>query len=78
MLRSRSAREKSARPRAIEYYGAELVTVAPTLLAQVAATEEFVARHGYVLIPPFDDGTSSSARARSAWRSLPTQGILPR
>ena len=40
---------------AIEYYGAELVTVAPTLSARVAATEELAARHGYVLIPPFDD-----------------------
>ena len=40
---------------AIEYYGARLVTVAPTLAARVAATGELVARHGYVLIPPFDD-----------------------
>ncbi len=40
---------------AIEYYGAELVTVAPTMAARVAATEELAARHGYVLIPPFDD-----------------------
>jgi len=42
---------------AIEYYGAELVTVAPTLSARVATTGELVARHGYVLIPPFDDRT---------------------
>ena len=41
--------------RAIESYGAELVTVAPTLAARLAATEELVARAGYVLIPPFDD-----------------------
>jgi threo-3-hydroxy-L-aspartate ammonia-lyase len=40
---------------AIEYYGAEIVTVAPTLQARIAATAELVARHGYVLIPPFDD-----------------------
>jgi len=40
---------------AIEYYGAELVTVEPTLAARVAATEALVATHGYVLIPPFDD-----------------------
>jgi threonine dehydratase len=40
---------------AIEYYGAELVTVAPTMEARVAASEELMARHGYVLIPPFDD-----------------------
>jgi len=40
---------------AIEYYGAELVTVAPTMPARVAATGELMARHGYVLIPPFDD-----------------------
>ena len=40
---------------AIEYYGAELVTVEPTLSARVAATSELMARHGYVLIPPFDD-----------------------
>ena len=40
---------------AIEYYGAELVTVAPTLSVRIAATEELVARRGYVPIPPFDD-----------------------
>ena len=40
---------------AIEHYGAELVLVEPTLAARVAATEELMARHGYVLIPPFDD-----------------------
>jgi threo-3-hydroxy-L-aspartate ammonia-lyase len=40
---------------AIEYYGAELVTVAPTMAARVAATEELAAKHGYVVIPPFDD-----------------------
>ena len=40
---------------AIEYYGAQLVTVAPTLAARVAATEELAAEHGYVVIPPFDD-----------------------
>ena len=42
---------------AIRYYGAELVTVAPTMSARLAATEELAARHGYVLIPPFDDRT---------------------
>jgi threonine dehydratase len=31
------------------------VTVEPTLPARVATTEELVARHGYVPIPPFDD-----------------------
>jgi len=40
---------------AIRRYGAELVTVEPTLEARVAATEELAARHGYVIIPPFDD-----------------------
>src|SRR5689334_24198715 len=40
---------------AIEYYGAELIRVEPTLAARVAATEELAARHGYVPIPPFDD-----------------------
>jgi threo-3-hydroxy-L-aspartate ammonia-lyase len=40
---------------AIERYGAELVTVEPTLEARRTATEELAARHGYVIIPPFDD-----------------------
>jgi len=40
---------------AIEYYGAELVRVEPTLAAREAATAELVSRHGYVLVPPFDD-----------------------
>jgi threo-3-hydroxy-L-aspartate ammonia-lyase len=34
--------------------GAEIVTVTPTLAARTAATEELIARHGYVLIPPFE------------------------
>src|ERR1700751_3445361 len=38
---------------AIEYYGARLVTVEPTLAARTAATEKLVAEHGHVLIPPF-------------------------
>jgi threo-3-hydroxy-L-aspartate ammonia-lyase len=42
---------------AIAYYGAELVYVEPTLSARVAVTEELMARHGYLLIPPFDDRT---------------------
>jgi threonine dehydratase len=40
---------------AIVRYGAELVTVEPTLEARVVATERLAARHGYVIIPPFDD-----------------------
>jgi threo-3-hydroxy-L-aspartate ammonia-lyase len=40
---------------AIQRYGAELVTVEPTLEARVTATEELAGRHGYVIIPPFDD-----------------------
>jgi threo-3-hydroxy-L-aspartate ammonia-lyase len=40
---------------AIRRYGAELVTVEPTLEARVTATEELASRHGYVIIPPFDD-----------------------
>ena len=40
---------------AIERYGAELVFVEPTMAARIAAADELVARHGYVLIPPFDD-----------------------
>ena len=35
--------------------GAEVVTVEPTLAARVAGTEELAARHGYAVIPPFDD-----------------------
>ena len=35
--------------------GARIVTTRPSLAARVAATEELVRRHGYSLIPPFDD-----------------------
>src|SRR5579863_1142861 len=35
--------------------GAEIVTVEPSLTARMAATSELVDRHGYALIPPFDD-----------------------
>jgi threonine dehydratase len=34
--------------------GAEIVTSEPSLAARIAATQELVERHGYVLIPPFD------------------------
>jgi threo-3-hydroxy-L-aspartate ammonia-lyase len=40
---------------AITYYGAELITVPPTLAARVAATERLVAEHQYLMVPPFDD-----------------------
>ena len=35
--------------------GARIVTTAPNLPARIAATEEEIRRHGYALIPPFDD-----------------------
>jgi len=35
--------------------GARIVTTQPSLTARVAATDELVRRHGYTLIPPFDD-----------------------
>jgi threonine dehydratase len=40
---------------AISYYGAELITVPPTLQARIAATEKLAAEHHYVVIPPFDN-----------------------
>ena len=39
---------------AVRASGAEIVTVAPSLRARIAAAEELIARHGYTLIPPFD------------------------
>jgi threonine dehydratase len=35
--------------------GAELVTVAPTMTARLAAVRQLADDHGYTLIPPFDD-----------------------
>lgn len=40
---------------AIAYYGAELVRVTPTNAARAAAAEEFVAKHGSLFVPPYDD-----------------------
>ena len=40
---------------AIERNGAELVRCAPSLTARVAVTTELAAKHGYLIIPPFDD-----------------------
>lgn len=34
--------------------GAQIIECEPGLAARMAATQELVARHGYVLIPPFD------------------------
>jgi threonine dehydratase len=36
-------------------FGAEVVISRPGLSARVAATDELIARHGYTIIPPFDD-----------------------
>jgi len=36
-------------------FGAEVVISAPGLAARVAATDDLIARHGYTIIPPFDD-----------------------
>jgi len=36
-------------------HGARIVTVEPTLAARIAGTQELIDRHGYTLIPPFDD-----------------------
>jgi threonine dehydratase len=36
-------------------YGAQVVQVEPSLTARVAATEELASRHGYTVIPPYDD-----------------------
>jgi threonine dehydratase len=48
--------ENAPKPKtdAIVYYGAELVTVEPTLAARVAGMNEFVQR-GYLPVPPYDD-----------------------
>ena len=35
--------------------GARIVTTEPSLNARMAATDELIRRHGYALIPPFDD-----------------------
>jgi threonine dehydratase len=40
---------------AITANGAELVTVPPTMAARLAAVHDLMDRHGYALIPPFDD-----------------------
>jgi len=39
----------------IRRLGTRIVTTEPSLSARVAATDELVRRHGYTLIPPFDD-----------------------
>jgi threo-3-hydroxy-L-aspartate ammonia-lyase len=48
--------ENAPKPKmdAIVYYGAELVTVEPTLAARVAGMNEFV-QQGYLPVPPYDD-----------------------
>jgi threonine dehydratase len=35
--------------------GAQVVTVEPVMAARVAATEDLAGRHGYAVIPPFED-----------------------
>jgi threonine dehydratase len=45
----------SGKTSAITACGAELVRVAPTMAARQAAADDLVTRHGYALIPPFDD-----------------------
>jgi threo-3-hydroxy-L-aspartate ammonia-lyase len=39
----------------IRRLGTRIVTTQPSLAARVAATDDLIRRHGYTLIPPFDD-----------------------
>jgi threonine dehydratase len=41
----------------IRKLGAQIVTCRPGLAARLAATEDLISRHGYALVPPFDDRT---------------------
>ena len=40
---------------AVRRLGTRIVTTQPSLAARLAATEELIGKHGYALIPPFDD-----------------------
>ena len=54
---------------AITACGAELVTVAPTMAARLAAADDLAARYGYALIPPFGDRRVIAGQEPSGWRS---------
>jgi threonine dehydratase len=41
----------------IRRLGTQIVTTLPSVAARVTATEELISRHGYSLIPPYDDRT---------------------
>lgn len=49
------ANAPSVKAAAARAFGAEVVVCEPGLAARVAVTGELVARHGYAVIPPFDD-----------------------
>jgi threo-3-hydroxy-L-aspartate ammonia-lyase len=49
------ANAPSVKAAAARAFGAEVVVCEPGLAARVAVTGELVARHGYTIIPPFDD-----------------------
>ncbi|MBV9381834.1 MAG: threonine/serine dehydratase [Streptosporangiaceae bacterium] len=67
---------------AIAAHGAQLVTVAPSMAARVAATRDLVDQHGYAEIPPFDDrrviagqGTIGLEIAED-WNDRPEPGLV--
>jgi threonine dehydratase len=67
---------------AIRGLGAQVVTCRPGLAARVAATEELISRHGYTLVPPFDDraviaGQGTIGREIAATRPDTDQVVVP-
>jgi len=55
---------------ATDGYGARVVLCEPTLAAREGTVAELVARHGYILVHPFDDWRIIAGQATVAWELL--------
>jgi threonine dehydratase len=61
---------------ATEGYGARVVLCEPTLASREATVAELMARHGYVLVHPFNDWRVIAGQGTAAWELLDEAGAL--
>jgi len=61
---------------ATEGYGARVVACEPTLAAREAAVADLVARHGFEVIPPYDDWRVIAGQGTAAWELIDQAGPL--
>jgi threonine dehydratase len=61
---------------ATEGYGAKIVLCEPTLASRESTTADLIAKHGYLLVHPFDNWQVIAGQGTAAWELLDQAGPL--